>query len=84
MVIEDRDNVTYLGREFDSNGGTLAVLNAERANDGISISFETTHLQALFDTKDESFEYGKFHIQCDHLLCYLLRVRNRRGLTQSS
>ena len=42
---------TGLGSKLDSNCGSLAVLDAERANDGVGVRLETTHLQTFLDAR---------------------------------
>ena len=43
---------THLSGQLDTDGRALAVLDAERTDDGVGVRLETTHLQAFLDTAD--------------------------------
>ena len=43
----------YLGGQLDGNGSALALLDAQGINHGICECFQSTHLQAFFDTTSD-------------------------------
>ena len=60
-----------LGSEFDTDSGTLLVLNAQRSDRGISVGSQTTHFQTFFDA-GWCCQHDKFLHNGDDVLGFLL------------
>ena len=49
LLVQEEQELRLAGK-LDTNRGTFAVFNPQRADDGVGIGLQATHLQALFNT----------------------------------
>ena len=69
-LVEEKEELG-LSSEFHTDSGTLLVLDAQRADRGISVGSQTTHFQTFFDA-GWCCQHDKFLHNGDDVLGFLL------------